>query len=108
MDVFNIASIADSTQKPIEIPFISPKLMVGLFFFKAGQERPMHASPDSDAFIYLVKGRVEMHVGDEVREVGAGELVLAPANVPNGFKCLEQTVAVGGAAPAPDGWKKTL
>lgn len=108
MNVFDVDSIASATNKPIEIPYLSPNIMVGLFFFDAGQERPMHASPESDAFIYLAQGRVRMRIGEEEREVVAGQMVIAPANVPNGFTCLERTVAIGAAAPAPAGWKVTV
>jgi quercetin dioxygenase-like cupin family protein len=45
-----------------------------------------HAHPQSSHFLYLIKGQIELMVGDETTVVGAGDLVTIPRQVPHAMK----------------------
>src|SRR5918998_337924 len=49
-----------------------------------GDGPSLHSHPYEEVFI-TQEGRCTFHVGDETFEVGAGEIVIAPANVPHRF-----------------------
>lgn len=77
-------------------------LFVGLNCFEAGQAQRVHTHRGADKFYLVVSGRARMTVGGETREVGAGTLVWAPADVPHGVaEALERTVLLVGIAPPP-------
>lgn len=48
---------------------------------------PLHSHPWEQSSI-VVQGRMRLTVGDEVREVGPGDMWVAPAGVPHGGKIL--------------------
>jgi mannose-6-phosphate isomerase-like protein (cupin superfamily) len=45
-----------------------------------------HAHPQSNHFLYLIKGQIELTVGDETRVVGAGDFVTIPRETPHAMK----------------------
>ncbi len=53
--------------------------------FAPGQGLPVHTTP-VDVFFQVLEGRVEIAVGDEVKEVPAGKVVLSPADIPHAVK----------------------
>lgn len=57
-----------------------------------GSGPPPHHHNWDEAY-YLADGRVRFTLGDEVREVGAGDFVYAPAGVVHGFTGLSETPA---------------
>lgn len=61
-------------------------LYAGLNCFLPGQEHKAHVHADQDKMYVVLEGRGEASVGDEVRPVGAGDLVFAPAGVIHGMK----------------------
>jgi quercetin dioxygenase-like cupin family protein len=78
------------------------RLLVGLNCFEPGQSQKVHAHAAADKFYYVCSGRARLVVGDEAREVAAGEIVWAPAGVPHGVEeALERTVLLVGIAPPP-------
>ncbi len=73
--------------------FTTPRLLVGLNCFEPGQAQKIHAHEGADKFYLLLSGRASVVVGDETRDVAAGDLVCAPAGVPHGVAtAYERTV----------------
>ena len=82
--------------------FEGRRLFIGLNCFEPGQSQPVHAHAGADKFYAVLSGKARMVVGNEAREVGAGTLVWAPADVPHGVaEALERTVMLVGIAPPP-------
>jgi mannose-6-phosphate isomerase-like protein (cupin superfamily) len=46
---------------------------------------PMHTHSREDEYSFILEGRVGVHLGDEVIEVGPGDLVFKPRGVPHTF-----------------------
>jgi quercetin dioxygenase-like cupin family protein len=77
-------------------------LFVGLNCFEPGQAQKVHTHAGADKFYYVCSGRARLTVGEETREVTAGEIVWAPAGVPHGVaEALELTTLLVGIAPPP-------
>ena len=82
--------------------FRSPRLLVGLNCFEAGQAQPVHAHAGADKFYLVVSGKARFVIGEQRPQAGPGDLILAPAGVPHGVEtALERTVLLVGMAPAP-------
>lgn len=60
-------------------------LYAGLNCFAPGQAHHAHTHADQDKLYYVVEGRGEATLGDDVSPVEAGDLVLAPAGVVHGM-----------------------
>jgi quercetin dioxygenase-like cupin family protein len=77
-------------------------LFLGLNCFEPGQSQPVHHHEGADKFYVVLSGKARMTVGAETREVAAGMVVWAPADVPHGVaEALERTVMMVGIAPPP-------
>ncbi len=82
--------------------FAGHYLFVGLNCFEPGQTQKVHVHAGSDKFYLVVSGKARMIVGDQTREVGAGTVVWAPADLPHGVaQALERTVMLVAMAPSP-------
>lgn len=82
--------------------FVGQRLFVGLNCFEPGQSQKVHVHAGSDKFYLVLTGKARMTVGDETREVNAGTIVWAPADLPHGVaEALERTVMVVAIAPPP-------
>jgi len=62
-----------------------PAGTVTLFAFDAGQELSEHTAP-FDALVLVLDGQAKITIGGKPANVGAGEAVLMPANVPHALK----------------------
>jgi quercetin dioxygenase-like cupin family protein len=60
-----------------------------LFAFGEGQGLSEHTAP-FDAFIYILDGRAEIVISGQAYRVGAGEMLIMPANEPHSLKALEK------------------
>ncbi len=58
---------------------------VTMFGFDAGQELSEHTAP-FDALVQVLDGELEITIGGEPLRIGAGEVVLMPADVPHGLR----------------------
>ena len=52
---------------------------------KPGHEPPPHWHEHEDEVFYVVEGHLEMHSGDQVFQVTAGECIFLPKRKPHGF-----------------------
>jgi quercetin dioxygenase-like cupin family protein len=87
--------------------FAGGRLFVGLNCFEPGQSQEVHVHGGSDKFYLILSGKARMIVGDEMREVGQGTLVWAPAELPHGVaEAIEQTVMLVAIAPPPGPLKR--
>ena len=55
--------------------------------FEPGGNYPIHSHPHEQISVML-QGRMRLTVGDEVEEIGPGDMWYAPANVPHGGELL--------------------
>ena len=62
---------------------------VTVFAFDRGQGLSEHTTP-FDALVQVLDGRAEITVGGTPYEVGTGEMILMPANVPHALKATER------------------
>jgi len=73
------------------------RLLVGLNCFEPGQSQKIHEHAGADKFYLILSGRAKVVVGDEARDVGAGDLVFAPAGVVHGVEtAYERTIMLVG------------
>jgi len=85
--VFDLAALADYA----ELAVVSRTLVenaagtVTLFAFDAGQGLSEHTAP-FDALVQVLDGEGTFIVGGKRRRVGAGNVLLMPANVPHAVK----------------------
>ena len=86
MDVFKLKDmIAYNPEKMAKVDVAaSDHLICGLNCFEPGQVQKVHAHPGADKLYYVVTGRGEFEVGEEKRELSAGELLYVPEDVPHG------------------------
>lgn len=95
-DVASRASFAPDKMRKVDC-FETPRLLLGLNCFEPGQTQKVHAHEGADKFYLVLSGRASVTVGDETREVGAGDMVLARAGVPHGVETGdERTVMLVG------------
>jgi quercetin dioxygenase-like cupin family protein len=47
-----------------------------------------HEHPQTDHFLYIIKGQIELTVGDETRVISAGDFVTIPQGVPHAMQRL--------------------
>ena len=71
--------------------------------FEPDGEYRLHSHPHEQISV-MIKGRMRLTVGDEVREVGPGDMWHAPANVVHGGEILgdESVVFIDVYAPASE------
>jgi quercetin dioxygenase-like cupin family protein len=53
-----------------------------------------HAHPQSNHFLYVIKGQIELTVGDETKVVAAGDLVTIPRETPHAMKRIGDSEAL--------------
>lgn len=61
---------------------------VTLFAFGAGQGLSEH-SASFDALVYVLDGRAEVIIGGQANDVGAGQMIIMPADVPHALHAPE-------------------
>jgi quercetin dioxygenase-like cupin family protein len=62
---------------------------VTLFAFDEGQGLSEHTAP-FDAMVHVLEGRVEITIAGAPTVVGAGEMIIMPADEPHALKALER------------------
>jgi quercetin dioxygenase-like cupin family protein len=62
---------------------------VTLFAFDEGQELSEHTAP-FDALVYVLEGKAEIAIAGKAFQLGAGELILMPANRPHALRAVSR------------------
>jgi quercetin dioxygenase-like cupin family protein len=66
--------------------FESPRLLVGLNAFEAGQQHALHAHAGMDKLYQVVEGEGVFLLEDRELPMRAGDLLIAPEGVPHGVR----------------------
>jgi quercetin dioxygenase-like cupin family protein len=92
-----------AADKPTKVDlFLGQHLFVGLNCFEPGQSQQVHTHGGADKFYLVLQGKASIIVGDETREVGAGTVVWAPAELPHGVAVVsERTLMLVAIGPPP-------
>lgn len=64
--------------------FETDRFFCDTYCFEPGQEQSPHTHDGQDKVYYVLEGKGSFTVGDEVKELGAGEIALAPAGQNHG------------------------
>jgi quercetin dioxygenase-like cupin family protein len=65
-----------------------PTGTVTLFAFDRGQELSEHTAP-FDALVYVLDGAVQITISGRVHALGAGQMIIMPANQPHALRATE-------------------
>ena len=64
-------------------------IKVGIVTYKTGETPPPHSHPNDEQWIYMLEGRVAHLLGDEIINIGPGDLVHIPRDTVHGISLLE-------------------
>ena len=83
--------------------FETERFFCDLYCFEPGQVQAPHAHHGSDKVYYVVSGKGLFQVGDQERELGEGEIVMAPSGQNHGVvnRSQERLVVLVYMAPKP-------
>jgi quercetin dioxygenase-like cupin family protein len=83
--------------------FETERFFCDTYCFEPGQAQSPHSHAREDKIYYVVEGRGMFTVGDEERELGPGEIALAPAGQNHGVanRGPQQLVALVFVTPKP-------
>lgn len=103
MDVKRVAElIGYRAEKMAKVSvFQTERLFYDLYCLEAGQAQKVHAHAGSDKVYLVMEGRATVTIGDEERELGAGEAVIAQAGVPHGVRADARAVCLVVTTPPP-------
>ena len=89
MDVFRQVAdqIAFSSEKMKKVNlFTTARLFCDVYCFEPVQEQTAHSHPGSDKIYYVLDGQATVRIGQETRELSAGEIALAPSGAEHGVR----------------------
>jgi quercetin dioxygenase-like cupin family protein len=66
--------------------FETERMFADIYCLEPGQEQKRHAHAGADKIYFVLEGTGRFHIGGEERELGADEIVLAPADVEHGVR----------------------
>jgi quercetin dioxygenase-like cupin family protein len=83
--------------------FESPRMLVGLNAFEAGQEHALHAHQGMDKLYSVVEGEGLFLLQDRELRMQAGDVLVAPDGVPHGIRNTSSArlLVLAVLAPAP-------
>jgi len=81
----------------------SHRLFCDVYCLEPGQSQSEHSHTENDKIYHVLTGRCEVSVGDDRRDLNAGELAVAPAGVVHGARNVssERTTMLVIMAPHP-------
>jgi quercetin dioxygenase-like cupin family protein len=62
----------------------SSRMSCGVVRLNPGKGHERHTHPESDETLYVVRGEGEQEIGEETRDVSAGDMLHVPEGVPHG------------------------
>ena len=82
-------------------------MLVKVFFGKEmeGKRPPLHTHPHTQSS-YIISGKFEMHAGDKVQILGAGDAYYVEPNVPHEAYCIEEGIIIDGFSPIREDFLK--
>jgi mannose-6-phosphate isomerase-like protein (cupin superfamily) len=85
--------------------FESPRILVGINAFEAGQQHVLHSHAGMDKVYYVVEGSGVFLLKDRELPMGSGDLLVAPEGVPHGIRNTgeQRLVVLAILSPAPGG-----
>lgn len=84
-DVFAVAEFSNDRMQKINL-FETRNFFCDVYCLEPGQEQKVHAHQSEDKIYYVLAGRGSFVVGDETRELGEHQIVMAPAGAQHGVK----------------------
>ncbi len=83
--------------------FRSDRMLVGLNAFEPGQEHKLHSHAGMDKVYHVLAGHGLFLLADRELPMRAGEMLVAPENVPHGIRNTgdERLLVLAILAPAP-------
>jgi quercetin dioxygenase-like cupin family protein len=89
--VIKTAALADHQDDSIvsRVLLKQEKGNVTFFAFDKGQELSEHTAP-FDALVQVLEGRAEIIIAGQSHQLGAGEMIIMPANRPHALKAPER------------------
>ncbi len=84
-DVFAAAEFSNVRMQKINL-FETKNFFCDVYCLEPGQEQKVHAHQDEDKIYYVLAGHGSFVVGDETRELGEHQIVMAPAGSQHGVK----------------------
>ncbi|MGE0130660.1 MAG: cupin domain-containing protein [Blastocatellales bacterium] len=84
-DVFAAAEFSNNRMQKINL-FETKNFFCDIYCLEPGQEQKVHTHQDEDKIYYVLAGHGSFIVGDETRELGEHQIVMAPAGAAHGVK----------------------
>jgi mannose-6-phosphate isomerase-like protein (cupin superfamily) len=66
--------------------FETKNFFCDLYCMEPGQEQKLHAHKEEDKIYYVLEGRGSFLDGEDIKELGSGQIIFAPAGQPHGVK----------------------
>lgn len=66
--------------------FETERMFADIYCLEPGQEQKTHAHAVADKIYFVLEGTGRFHIGDDDRELGADQIVLAPADIEHGVR----------------------
>lgn len=84
--------------------FETERMFSDIYCLEPGQEQKRHTHPDADKVYVVLEGAGRFNIGDDERDLGPDEIVLAPADVEHGVRNESQNplVLLVFVAPNPN------
>ena len=84
--------------------FETERMFADIYCLEPGQEQKRHAHSGADKIYLVIEGTGRFHIGEDKRDLGPDQIVLAPADVEHGVRNESQTrlVLLVFMAPNPN------
>ncbi len=82
-----VAQVAFAAEKMHKVNlFTTERMFCDVYCFEPGQEQTPHTHTGSDKVYYVLEGSGRVQLGSETRDIGPGEIALAPSGSEHGFR----------------------